>query len=155
MRDDSTGFSRAGGGFVPPEGFRLINLTPHPIVLEALTDERGRVHRLILPPAENPPRLVIAARDEESLLVHGGEEDSKGIAVPVVSGTRALGIEPPLPEPQAGVLYVTSRALAEEVPERADLVWPEKQVRDDDGRVIAAQGLGRLARPHRSEGGPW
>lgn len=39
---------------------------------------------------------------------------------------------------------MTSRAVAEHFPGRADLAWPDDLIRDADGRVVAARGLASL-----------
>lgn len=52
-------------------------------------------------------------------------------------GAAWLGVEPPLPEPRAGTVFITSRVVAEHFPERADLVWPDGLVRDERGEVVA------------------
>lgn len=142
-RDDTAKLSEARGEREQLEHVRLVNLTPHRVALEVPTEDGG-VERLVLPPADAVPRLVITAGQSDVVLVRGGEEDHDEIVVPMVNQTRAIGIEPPLPEPQPGVLYITSRALAEHVPERRDLVWPEDQVRDCNGTVIGARKLGRV-----------
>lgn len=145
MRNDSTGPSHARGAPIRAEVHRLVNLTPHRVVLETLA-ANGDTQRLVLPPADAVPRLVIAAGNNDVLLIRGGDDHFDGSVLPVVNGTRAIGIEPPLPDPQPGVLYITSRALAEYIPERMDLVWPEDQIRDREGTVIGARKLGRVGK---------
>lgn len=143
MHDDTAQTLRRASAPESPKRARLVNLTPHQVLLETSNND-GELRRLVLPPAEEVPRLVIASGQEDPVLVRAEGEDTEEIAIPVVKGTRAIGIEPPLPAPQPGVLYVTSRALAEYLPERSDLVWPEDQIRDVNGSVIGARKLGRV-----------
>ena len=143
MHDDTPKTHRRASSAEQPQCARLVNLTPHQVLLETSNND-GELRRLVLLPAEEVPRLVIASRQEDPVLVRAEGEDGEEIAIPVVKGTRAIGIEPPLPAPQSGVLYVTSRALAEYLPERSDLVWPEDQIRDVNGNVIGARKLGRV-----------
>ncbi|QHO92344.1 hypothetical protein CWT12_11270 [Actinomyces sp. 432] len=67
--------------------------------------------------------------------------------VPIVVGATWLGIDPPLPAPEPGTVYVTSRVVAEHFPQRTDLVWPDDLIRDADGQVVGARRLGCLPRP--------
>ncbi|WP_276670587.1 hypothetical protein [Schaalia cardiffensis] len=143
MHDDTPKTHRHASAPERPKHARLVNLTPHPVLLETSNND-GELKRLVLPPAEEVPRLVIASGQEDPVLVRTESEDTEEITIPVVKGTRAIGIKPPLPAPQPGVLYVTSRALAEHLPERSDLVWPEDQIRDVNGSVIGARKLGRV-----------
>lgn len=143
MHDDTPKTHRRASASEQPQRARLVNLTPHQVLLETSNND-GELKRLLLPPAEEVPRLVIASGQEAPVLVRAEGEDGEEITIPVVKGTRAIGIEPPLPAPQPGVLYVTSRALAEHLPERSDLVWPEDQIRDVNGNVIGARKLGRV-----------
>lgn len=55
--------------------------------------------------------------------------------------TLPLGPVVGLPAPRKGRLYVVSLIVAERVPMREDLRVPSEQVRDDQGRVVAARGL--------------
>ena len=143
MHDDTPETHRHASAAEQPQHARLVNLTPHPVLLETSNND-GELKRLVLPPAKEVPRLVIASGEEDPVLVRTESEDTEEITIPVVKGTRAIGIKPPLPAPQPGVLYVTSRALAEHLPERSDLVWPEDQIRDVNGNVIGARKLGRV-----------
>lgn len=143
MHDDTPKTHRRASAPEQPQHARLVNLTPHQVLLETSNND-GELKRLVLPPAKEVPRLVIASGEEDPVLVRTESEDTEEITIPVVKGTRAIGIKPPLPAPQPGVLYVTSRALAEHLPERSDLVWPEDQIRDVNGNVIGARKLGRV-----------
>ena len=122
----------------PPQ--RLVNLTPHDVVLDL-----GAGKQLRIPASGVVPRLVLSGGRLETLHVvdPSRPEDSPTAthAVPLVVGTVLHGVDPPLPDPRPGTVYITSRTLAEHFAERADLVWPDDLVRDAQGRVIAARRL--------------
>jgi len=122
----------------PPQ--RLVNLTPHDVVLDLVAGKRLRI-----PSSGVVPRLVLSGDRLETLHVvdPSRPEDSPTAthAVPLVVGTVLHGVDPPLPDPRPGTVYITSRTLAEHFAERADLVWPDDLVRDAQGRVIAARRL--------------
>ena len=122
----------------PPQ--RLVNLTSHDVVLDL-----GAGKRLRIPSSGVVPRLVLSGDRLETLHVvdPSRPEDSPTAthAVPLVVGTVLHGVDPPLPNPRPGTVYITSRTLAEHFAERADLVWPDDLVRDAQGRVIAARRL--------------
>ena len=107
---------------------RLVNLTPHPVVLrpgaEATLPPSGQVARII--PAET--------REIGRLPVHGAW-------IPVVAEAGERRVEG-LPAPEEGALFVVSRAVAEAVRDRDDLVVPDDLIRDPGGAIVAA---GRLA----------
>lgn len=114
----------------------LINLTPHEVVLRYAP---GRCLRV--PAAGRVPRLLLGDGELRSLRLRDPEDPQQVHEVPLVVGDRLLGIDPPLPAPREGTLYVTSRVVAQRYPERADLVWPDDLVRDDAGQVVGARRL--------------
>lgn len=115
----------------------LINLSPHEVVLWGEGDDR-----VVLPPAAVVPRLILGGGETTRILATSdGEPGESGVELTVAHGERLLGLDPPLPDPQPGVLYVTSRLVAEHCPERRDLVWPHELIRDEEGRPIGARGL--------------
>ena len=122
------------------EPLHPINLTPHDVVL----DLGGETLRI--PAAGVVPRLLLSEGRQERLRVADPARPGDGTAVrdvPLAVGAAWLGIDPPLPDPRPGTVYVTSRVVAEHFPERADLVWPDDLIRDADGRVVAARRLAR------------
>jgi hypothetical protein len=103
---------------------RLVNLTPHPIVVCGLTI---------------PPSGIVARVNEHvtpvcSLTV--GEHE-----IPIV--TKRFGEIIGLPEREDGVLYITSALVAQAAWTigRTDVVHPGDLVRDAEGRVIGAASL--------------
>ena len=100
-----------------------------------------------IPASGAVPRLLLSDGRRGSLRVAdpARPDDPDGARrVPLAVGAAWLGLEPPLPEPEPGTLYITSRAVAEHFPDRTDLVWPDGLVRDAEGAVVAARRLGCL-----------
>jgi len=54
------------------------------------------------------------------------------------------GVEMPLPNEQAGVLYIVSLITAQALPNRDDLLMVDGTVRDDGGRIIGCTGFSQL-----------
>lgn len=133
-----TGTGSQRGCAPPPQC--LVNLTPHDVVLDLVAGKQLRI-----PASGVVPRLVLSEGRLETLHVvdPSRPKDSPTVthAVPLVVGTVLHGVDPPLPDPHPGAVYITSRTLAEHFAEWADLVWPDDLVRDAQGRVIAARRL--------------
>jgi len=107
----------------------LRNLTPHPLVV---VDPDGAV-RLSLPACPTPPRVEQVVDAEDTL--------EPGVVVRHLRYAAVNG----LPDPIDGVLLVVSRVVARETP-RVDLVFPDVEVRDPDGRIVACRYLARFSR---------
>jgi len=99
----------------------FINTTPHPV--HVLNRDGELV--LTIPAASQPLRL------EERLESLG---DLAG--VPLVK--KALAADISLPEPQEGVYYIVSLAVAQAA-RRPDLLVPDDLVRDDQGRILGCR----------------
>lgn len=110
------------------------NLTPHPV--HVVIPER----QVELAPDAPPARLR-----EEAIGV--GSVDVDGAAVELFDIAADEAVD--LPAPRPGVWLVVSRMVAEAYPERRDLVFPYREVRDHAGRVIGCAALGRPAREGR------
>ena len=126
---------------MPESALDLVNLTPHDVVLDL-----GGGETLRIPAAGVVPRLLLSEGRQERLRVADPAHPGDGTAVrdvPLAVGAAWLGIDPPLPDPRPGTVYVTSRVVAEHFPERADLVWPDDLIRDADGQVVAARRLAK------------
>lgn len=119
----------------------LVNLTPHKVVL--LPEDGDSV---VLPPSGEVPRLILeeGRLDGLEVQVPGDCGTPATVRVPVAVGSTLVGVEPPLPAPRPGTIYVTSRVVAEHHPGRADLVWPDDLVRDGSGTVTGARRLASL-----------
>lgn len=121
----------------------LINLTGHDVNIEL----GGGMMLTLTKRAGVEPRLFTSGRTRETIRVQDPlhpDDDGRYHTVGVAVGGAWIGISPALPAPRPGVLYVTSRVVAEHFPDRNDLVWPDDLIRDADGRVVAARGLARL-----------
>lgn len=114
----------------------LRNLTPHPVRL--LGAEPGDGPAVELPPDGPPARLVLAP-DEADGAVRVGD-----LVVPLVR-TAATAEVTGLPEPRPGVLLIVARSAAEAFPDRDDLCYPHRMVRDGGGAVVGCRALGRPA----------
>lgn len=110
---------------------QLINLTPHPLTLI------GQDGAVLLTQAPDGP-MARCAEDRREL---GAVTLQDGASVPLRS--VGFGAVTGLPAPRDGVLYVVSRATAEAATGRDDVVYPDEQVRDDDGRIIGCRALAR------------
>ena len=90
------------------------------------------------------PRPLLSNGRQESLRVADPDypDDLQVVwEVPIAVGATWVGVEPSLPEPRPGAVYVISRIVAEHFPERADLVWLDDLVRDEHGEMVAAHSL--------------
>lgn len=129
--------------------YRLINLNPHEVVLI------GGGQQLVLPPSGTVPRLVLGGGTTVTvgaLGAGGGTGEETPVTLSLTYGEGLVGLDPPLPDPQPGVLYVTSRVVAEHCPQRDDLAWPHELVRDTAGRPVGARGLATVGPPPGQSG---
>ena len=106
----------------------ILNLTPHEIRFV-----RPEGEDLVLPPSGTVARVSVSR-------VYGEETH---LAIPVF--TTQAGEVQGLPAPRPGVVCVVSRAVVDAARDRKDIFFPDDLVRDDQGRVIGARALGRLA----------
>lgn len=109
----------------------LLNLTPHPLVLML---ENGV--ELELPVAGEPARVLDHRRAQRSLDTDVGPVELADVDS---RSTEVVG----LPPPRDGVVFVVSRVTATAV-DRADVVFPLDEVRDEAKRIIGCRGLGRF-----------
>jgi len=65
-----------------------------------------------------------------------------GISVPV-NQTR-FGEVFDLPDPQPDTIFVVSALVAQAVPDREDVFFPDDIVRDANGNVIGCRALGKI-----------
>ncbi len=109
---------------------RLINLTPHDINIV----RDGEVVLTI-------PRSGQIARCEE-VVENLGSVTVDGIEIPIIR--KSLGKVENLPEPQDGVRYIVSLAVAKAAVGRDDLLVPGQAVRDEQGRIIGTSALAEV-----------
>jgi hypothetical protein len=108
---------------------KLVNLTAHSIAIwdgDEVVVEVG--------PSGLTARCAEDRRPGDPITVGGHE-----VAVASVGFGEVVG----LPDPVPGVGYVVSRAVAEAVPGRADVFYPDIPVRDEQGRIVGCRALAR------------
>lgn len=123
---------------VVSERVRLRNLTGRPVVVygDGVAREDQERVVLLLPAEDGRVPVLDAARLEVGWL-EGGR-----YPVPVV-GTRRLGVRN-LPGFQPDVLLVVPRLIAESCPERCDLVYVDRIVRERDGQIVGCRAFGSV-----------
>jgi len=131
----------------PVDQLRLVNCTPHTVVL--LTEELSEdTWEMMTVPYAVPPSGTVArvemTRTQEFLLAIAEEA-----AIPV--NVTATGSVTGLPEQRPGRYIIVSRQVAEALPGRGDLLIVDDTVRDEDGRIIGARALASLATPEARE----
>ena len=102
-----------------------INLTAHEIRIKRTTTAD-----LVIPPDGRLARLI--------------EVETSRLTVDDVE-VRHLryGELADLPEPQLGTAFIVSRVTAEAA-RRPDVYFPDREIRDDTGKIIACEGLGHF-----------
>lgn len=117
----------------------IVNLTPHPLVIE-----RAGVRETI--PSSGIARCATTER------VVG---DIEGIPIVITEFGAVEGLPDPgmrknprcpgefhlCPEE---VVYVVSSITAQAVPDRKDVFVPARPIRDEQGRIVACSALGRI-----------
>lgn len=105
---------------------KILNLTPHPIVLL-----RGDEKRVI----ESAGQVRLAAVTVGA----GSIETPDG----VVALTKTVFGEPKgLPAPEEDTYYIVSQLIKSALPEREDLLVPAEVVRDETGNITGCKSLG-------------
>jgi hypothetical protein len=109
----------------------VINLTPHAVVLMPEGPDG--------PSVTLEPSGVVARCATQR--VRAGEVEIAGLTVPITR--TSFGRLEGLPDPQPGVLYLTSALAAQAAAAsgRTDVVMVDDPVRDEAGRVIGARAL--------------
>jgi len=111
----------------------LLNLTPHQI---DLIWDGGRRH---LPPEGTVARVEVRRVQAPSLTLPDG--------VPLPVWETRLGAAIDLPEERPAVALVVSQMVAQALPSRRDLFFPDELIRDGEGRVIGCASLAQVAPP--------
>jgi hypothetical protein len=121
------------------DAIRLVNLTPHRLVVIAGIDATT-------PRAPDGP----SARIEELRGAPAILNTDLG-PLPVVPVTYADRIVN-LPDPALGVRYVVSRVTAIAAATRDDVLFPLDEVRDADGAIVGCRSLGCFVPPESPRG---
>jgi len=131
---------------------KVINLTPHQINfvtsynIEIGVDELGtpeyvteeRIHSV--PPSGTVARCKVDRKEVDSFILE--DVDGWDITVPITSAR--FGEVEGLPEPQEGTIYIVSNLVAQAVPDREDVFFPDDLVRDEHGNIIGCRALGKI-----------
>ena len=130
---------------------KVVNLTPHsinfilPYNIEIGQDELGTPEYVTeersysLPPSGTVARCNVDREKKDKII---DEIDGWEITIPVTK-TRFGEVEG-LPEPQEGTIYIVSNLVAQAVPDREDVFFPDDIVRDSQGNVIGCRALGKI-----------
>jgi hypothetical protein len=138
---------RAVSGLPPAE--QLVNLTVHDVALVAQSPPFYLAGQADAAPliCIRPDGGVARVDDDEARL--GEHLLNTGSGLVSLTRLRRDGRLAELPDPVPGTRYVVSWLTALAARGRADLVFPFGEIRDGDGRITAACGLGSF-----SPGGP-
>jgi len=130
---------------------KVVNLTPHsinfilPYNIEIGQDELGTPEYVTeersysLPPSGTVARCNVDREKKDKII---DEIDGWEITIPVTK-TRFGEVEG-LPEPQEGTIYIVSNLVAQAVPDREDVFFPDDIVRDSQGNIIGCRALGKI-----------
>lgn len=132
--------------------FRVVNLTPHAVNLllphhieigkDALgtpiyvTEEKN----YSIPPSGTVARCKVDRKEVDSFIAQ--DVDGWDITLPITA--TKFGEVEGLPEPQDGIIYIVSNLVAQAVPEREDVFFPDDVVRDSQGNIIGCRALGKI-----------
>ena len=131
---------------------KVVNLTPHsinfilPYHIEIGQDEMGTPEYVTeertycLPPSGTVARCKVDRKEVDSFMVQ--DVDGWDITVPITA--TKFGEVEGLPEPQDGIIYIVSNLVAQAVPDREDVFFPDDIVRDEHGNVIGCRALGKI-----------
>lgn len=108
---------------------QIINLTPHDVTI--LDNDSNEVARF---PSQGCVRL--ASKIEQLTTI---ETDTIEVPVTITTYGRAEN----LPPQKAGIWLIVSQVVVQALWERPDLLFPNELIRDERGRVVGCQSLGR------------
>ena len=132
---------------------KLVNLTPHqinfilPYNIEVGQDELGtpeyvteeRIHTL--KPSGTVARCKVDRQEVDSIIAQEVDEEWD-FTIPITK--TKFGEVEGLPEPEEGVIYIASQLVAQAVPDREDVFFPDDLVRDENGNIIGCRALGKI-----------
>lgn len=107
-------------------GEKIVNMTPHNIVIVG---------------SENETLRVIEPSGETIRLSQSTVQDTPIGGVP--TSRTVYGDPEGLPPKADGVFYVVSQLVKSALPGRSDLLVPAEMVRDEKGQIIGCRSLGR------------
>lgn len=131
---------------------KVVNLTPHQINfiirynIEIGKNELGipeyiREERIYcLPPSGTVARCKADRKEVDSIVAQ--DVDGWDITVPITA--TKFGVVEGLPEPEEDTIYIVSNLVAQAVPHREDVFFPDDIVRDEQGNIIGCRALGKI-----------
>lgn len=131
---------------------KVVNLTPHqinfilPYHIEIGKDEFGtpeyvteeRVYSI--EPSGTVARCRVERQNIDSFILE--DVDDWDITVPITK--TKFGEVEGLPVPEEGTIYIVSNLVAQAVPHREDVFFPDDVVRDENGNIIGCRALGKI-----------
>ena len=117
---------------------RVVNLTPHPIVVRLFDSVRGEEFDLVFPPSGRVARV----KAESWPLGYLAPTPMGGVALVVRS---SFGEIEGLPEPEEGTLFLVSALVAQAAAKagRLDVLapdtGPDSAIRNEDGQIVAVR----------------
>ncbi len=132
--------------------FRLVNLTPHdinfvkPFNVEIGKDALGtpmyvtEERTYTLPSSGQVARCKVDRDKIDSVWTE--DIDDWDITLPITK--PKFGEVEGLPEPEEGTIYIVSNLVAQAVPDREDVFFPDDIVRDENGNIIGCRALGKI-----------
>lgn len=103
---------------------------------EYVTEERT----YSLPPSGTVARCKVDR--EETARIIAQDIDGWDITLPI-SKTKFGEVEG-FPAPEEGTIYIVSNLVAQAVPDRKDVFFPDDVVRDENGNIIGCRALGKI-----------
>lgn len=111
---------------------RIVNLTPHKIVL--------------MPEGPDGPTITIQSSGIVARCATNRVQvdtiNIKGVSIPI--NRTQFGAVEGLPDPQPDTIFIVSSVVAQAVPERDDVFIVDDTVRDEQGRIIGARALSHV-----------
>lgn len=112
-------------------GVRLINLTPHDVVI---LNNNG--DKIVIPKSEETLRVSSETKIKDYIKVI--DKDSL-VSIPI-SETKFSGISS-IPERKENTFYIVSLLTCQACPDRDDFFIPNESVRDENGVIIGCKSL--------------
>jgi len=131
---------------------KLVNLTQHqinfilPYHIEIGKDATGTPEYVTeertysLPPSGYCARCKTDRQQVDSIIA----QDVNGWDITVPITATKFGEVEGLPVPEDGTIYIVSQLVAQAVPDREDVFFPDDVVRDSLGNIIGCRALGKI-----------
>lgn len=118
---------------------KLINLTPHDIVIVGVVKDGKKYGSMTIPACGNVARVTQSFFEDDMMEIDDVGDISTTLAT--------FGTVNGLPPMEDGVVYIVSSLVAShpDVKNRSDVYFPAQPIRDSGGNVIGCTSLGRFA----------